>query len=92
MTLKKIYFLIVKGGSEEDIKWKKQVPGKRGGSFLCQGTAVDLGKKEGKRHIHALDEISINLQLYPDGVISQLSFYNTWFCGKMVNFSTGSYL
>ena len=46
---KEIYLLIVKGGSEEDIKWKRQVPDKRVGSFLCQGTAVDLGKKGGKK-------------------------------------------
>lgn len=48
------------------------------------------GKK--KKHIYALDEININLQLYPDGVISQLSFYSAWFGGKMVNFCTESYL
>lgn len=69
-------------GVKQEMRW-----------FICPVNSCRSRQEEGVgKHTYALDEININSQLYPDGVISQLSFYNTWFGGKMVNFCTGSYL
>lgn len=88
---KNFYLLWLKGECE--------VEKRRSSRQQAKDEVISFGKNScrsrqegGKKYIYVLDGININPQFYPDGVISQLSFYNTQFGGKMVNFGTGSYL
>lgn len=81
----------------ESVKLRKD--GAAGSRQQAKDEVISFGRNScrsrqegGKKCIYVLDGININPQFYPDGVISQVSFYNTQFGGKMVNFCTGSYL
>lgn len=79
------------GECEVEKRWSSRQPAKD--EVISFGRNSCRSRQEGgKKYIYVLDGININPQFYPDGVISQLSFYNTQFGGKMVNFCTGSYL